>query len=186
MSPSANGYMAYAFSLLITVPSLVAMTALHYCVPEERRFFTHVAVSLAVVYVALCGLNYVVQMATVLPAGYTWDFGNPDGTPGPLSLLNQTPHSLFWNIDALGYIFLNFSVLSAAFALGKSGMEGWGRRIFLINGWSTPLFAVAYFHPHFSVGTLMFGVPWAITVPACFLFLVFYFRKRASATVAPA
>lgn len=181
MTPLANGYMAYAFSLIITVPFLVALLALHHIIPAEKKFWTHTAVSLAIVYVTLCALNYVVQMATVLPAGYTWTFDNLAGTPGPLSLLNQTPHSLFWDIDALGYIFLNLATVFASFAFEKTGLQKWARRIFLINGWSTPLFAIAYFYPKFSPGVLMFGAPWAITVPGCFIVLALYFRERAKA-----
>jgi hypothetical protein len=118
-----------------------------------------------------------VQLAIVLPAGYTWTFENQQGTLGPLSLLNQTPHSLFWNIDALGYIFLNLATIFAIPVFEKQGLQKWVRRFFIINGLATPFFAVAYFYPTFSVPVLLFGVPWAITVPGSLLLLAFYFRS---------
>jgi len=120
------------------------------------------AVLMAVIYATYNTLNYVVQLATVLPAGYTWTFEDQQGTVGPLSLLNQTPHSLFWDIDGLGYIFLNLATLLAVPALEKSGAQRWVRRFFLANGLITPVFAIAYFYPTFSVPILMIGgVPWA-------------------------
>ena len=134
---------------------------------------------LAVIYTTYNTLNYVVQLATVIPAGYSWTFDNEQGTVGPLSLLNQTPHSLFWDIDGLGYIFLNLATLFAFPVFEKQGFQRWVRYFFLANGLITPLFAVSYFYPTFSVPILMLGgIPWAITVPGCLLLLALFFRKE--------
>jgi hypothetical protein len=89
----------------------------------EKRFWTHVAVQLASIYATLACINYVVQLATVLPAGYSWTVTDQTGTPGPLSVLNQTPHSLMWDLDGLAYIFLNLSTLFAAMAFERQGPE---------------------------------------------------------------
>jgi hypothetical protein len=178
VTPLQDSIIAFGFSLLIPVPFLLAMLALHYTIPEEKRFWTHAALSFAIIYVTYCTLNYVVQLATVIPAGYFWTFENQQGTQGPLSLLNQTPHSLFWDIDALGYIFLNLSTIFAIPVFEKRGLQKWVRRFFLINGLSTPFFAFAYFYPTFSVSVLMFGTPWAITVPGSLLLLALYFREK--------
>jgi NO-binding membrane sensor protein with MHYT domain len=96
-----DSVIAFSFSIIIATPFLLSMVALHYTVPEEKKFRTNAAVALAVIYATYCTLNYTVQLATVIPAGYSWTFENQQGTMGPLSLLNQTPHSLFWDIDAL-------------------------------------------------------------------------------------
>ena len=180
VSPLQDSIIAFASSLIIATPFLLAMLALHYVVPEEKRFWTHAAVLMAVIYATYNTLNYVVQLATVLPAGYTWTFEDQQGTVGPLSLLNQTPHSLFWDIDGLGYIFLNLATLLAVPALEKSGAQRWVRRFFLANGLITPLFAIAYFYPTFSVPILMIGgAPWAITVPGCLLSLALFFHRTS-------
>jgi hypothetical protein len=106
VSPLQDAVIAFASSLIIATPFLLAVLALHYVVPEEKKFWTHAAVVLSAIYTTYCTLNYVVQLATVIPAGYSWTLADPQGTVGPLGLLNQTPHSLFWDIDGLGYIFL--------------------------------------------------------------------------------
>ena len=180
VGPLQDSIIAFASSLIIATPFLLAMLALHYVVPEEKRFWTHAAVLMAVIYATYNTLNYVVQLATVLPAGYTWTFEDQQGTVGPLSLLNQTPHSLFWDIDGLGYIFLNLATLLAVPALEKRGAQRWVRRFFLANGLITPVFATAYFYPTFSVPLLMIGgVPWAITVPGCLLSLALFFHRTS-------
>lgn len=186
VSPAVDSVIAFISSLIIATPFLVAMLALHHIVPKEKSFWTHGAVLLAVVYTTYNTLNYVVQLATVLPAGYTWTFEDQQGTVGPLSLLNQTPHSLFWDVDGLGYIFLNLATLFAVPALEKRGAEGWVRLFFLVNGLITPLFAIAYFYPTFSVPILMLGgVPWAITVPGCLLSLTLFFRRESDPRSGP-
>jgi hypothetical protein len=179
VSPLEDSAIAFGFSLIIPTPFLLAMLALHYTVSEEKRFWTHVAVVFAVIYTVYCTMNYVVQLATVIPAGYFWTFENQQGTLGPLSILNQTPHSLFWDLDGLGYIFLNLATLFAFPVFEKRGLENWVRRFFLANALITPVFAIVYFYPTYSVPLLLLGgIPWVITVPGCLLLLALFFRRK--------
>jgi hypothetical protein len=181
LSPTQDSVVAFVSSLAIAPSFLVAVVALHYTVRPEKRFWTHVAVQLASIYATLACVNYVVQLATVLPAGYSWTFTDQAGTLGPLSVLNQTPHSLMWDVDGLAYIFLNLSTLFAARAFELHGPQRVIRRVFLANASITPLFAIAYFWPHFSVLILLLGgIPWSITVPASMLALATYFRRLPS------
>jgi len=135
-----------------------------------------VAVAFATIYTTYNTLNYVIQLATVIRAGCTWTVENPGGTQGPLSLLNQSPHSLVWDVDALGFIFLSLSTLFAFPVFEKRGLQLWVRR-FLANALIIPLSCIAYFYPGYSVGQLLFGLPWEITVPGSLLLLALYFRR---------
>jgi len=179
VSPLEDSAIAFGFSLIIPTLFLLAMLVLHYTVTEEKRFWTHAAVVFAVIYTIYCTMNYVVQLATVIPAGYSWTFEDQQGTLGPLSILNQTPHSLFWDLDGLGYIFLNLATLFAFPVFEKRGLENWVRRFFLANALITPLFAIVYFYPTYSVPLLLLGgIPWVITVPGCLLLLTLFFRRK--------
>lgn len=178
-----DAIIAFGASLLIPVPFLLTMLVLHHTIAEEQRFWTHSAIVFAVIYTTYNTLNYVVQLATVIPAGYTWNFDNQEGTQGSLSLLNQTPHSLFWDVDALGYIFLSLATLAAFPIFADHGVERWVRRFFLANGLIIPLFCVAYFYPGYSVLQLMFGLPWGITTPGSLLLLALFFRSKLNGGV---
>ena len=180
VSDRNDAIIAFASSLLIPVPFLLAMLVLHHTVSDEQRFWTHTAISFAVIYTTYNTLNYIVQLATVIPAGYTWNFDNQQGTQGPLSLLNQTPHSLFWDVDALGYIFLSLATLAAVPIFENHGPERWVRRFFLANGLIIPLFCVAYFWPGYSVPQLMFGLPWGITTPGSLFVLALFYRRKVA------
>ena len=178
--PIQTSVIAYGSSLTIAPAFLLLMVALHHTVPVQRQFWTHAATLFAGIYATLASVNYVVQLTTVLPAGYSWTPGDQAGTPGPLSVLNQTPHSLMWDIDGLGYIFLNVATLLAALAFARDGPGRRVRRILLTNAAITPLFAVTYYWPSYSVAILLIGgVPWAVTVPASLLSLALYFRTAA-------
>ena len=52
------------------------------------------------------------------------------------------------------------------------------RRFFLANGAIIPLFCITYFYPGYSVGQLLFGLPWGITVLGSLLVLALFFRRR--------
>jgi hypothetical protein len=86
----------YGFSLCIVIPFLLEMLALHYITPPEKKFWSHAALIFTVLYVAFVTANYVVQLATVIPMTL-------QGASDEIVILKQTPHSLFWDFDAITY-----------------------------------------------------------------------------------
>lgn len=155
----------YGTSLLIAAPFMLALLALHHVAPDDRRYWSHAAVLFAVIYVTYVSLNYAVQLTAVLP--------HPDADP----VLIQTPHSLFWTVDALGYIALGLATLFAVPVFERSGPDRWVRRFFLANGLIIPLFLIVYFYPTFSTRLLLLGLPWIVTAPGSILMLALYFRR---------
>jgi hypothetical protein len=157
----------YGFSLFIATPFMLALLALHYVTPNEKRFWSHAAVLFAVMYTTYVNLNYVVQLTAVIP----------HVAPNPV--LIQTPHSLLWTVDALGYIALGLATLFAVPIFAKQGIQRWVRLFFLANGLIIPLFVVVYFYPNFSTTLLLLGLPWIVTAPGSMLLLALFFRGRS-------
>lgn len=164
-----DGLLIYGTSLCIVLPFLLAMLALHYTTAEAKKFWSHAALVLSILYAVFVTANYVVQLATVIPAKI-------NGTDSEIRVLDQTPHSLFWDFDALGYIFMGLAMLLALPAFEKG--EKWVRIFFGANALVTPLITVVYFYPSFSVKLLFLGFPWAVTAPGAMLALALLFRKR--------
>jgi hypothetical protein len=164
----------YVSSLCIVIPFLLAILALHYAVPNEKKIWSHAALLFTVMYAVYVTLNYVVQLATVLPMSLR-------GASEQVRVLDQTPHSLFWDVDALGYIFLGFATLVAVPVFANQGLQRWVRRLFLANGLFTPVIAFVYFYPQFSYGLLLIALPWVITVPGSMLLLALFFNSQLSA-----
>jgi hypothetical protein len=161
----------YGTSLCIVLPFLIQMLALHYTVPPHKRFWTHLALIFATLYAVFVTANYVVQLATVIPMSLK-------GSLNEVRILQQTPHSLFWDFDALGYIFMGLATLAAVPVFEKQGFQKWVRRAMLANALMTPLIGVVYFSPEYSYNLLLLGLPWAVTAPLSMLLLALHFKKE--------
>jgi hypothetical protein len=169
-----DAYLIYGFSLGIAAPYLVAVIALHHMLPSERRIWSHLALAFTIMYATYVNLNYVVQLSTVIPAAR-------QGTLNEIQVLDQTPHSLFWDIDALGYICMGISTFALGFAFTKQ--HKWLRIFLFANGLMVPVISFVYFYPHFSTAILFIGLPWVITAPGSLLLLAVFFRSEINSQI---
>ncbi len=163
----------YGTSLCIVVPFILEMVAFHHLTPKDRQFWTHAALIFTVIYAVFVTANYVVQLATVVPAKMA-------GTVDAVRVLEQTPHSMFWNYDAIGYISMGLVTLLALPALGTEGVERWARYALMANVLVTPLISTVYFSPAYSNTLLLLGFPWAFTAPFFMLMLALVMRQRTA------
>jgi hypothetical protein len=168
-----DAILIYGSSLCIPVPLILSLLALHYWAPREKRIWSHAGVLFSLIYATYVSLNYVVQLATVIP-------NSLKGTLEAVRLLDQTPHSLFWDVDALGYIFLGLATLLAARVFSRQGAQGWVRGFFIANGLVVPLISIVYFYPVFSTKLLVLGTPWIITANGSTALLALFFRREQS------
>lgn len=160
----------YGFSLCIVIPFMLEMLALHHIAPARKKFWSHAAILFTAMYVVFVTANYVVQLAMVIPMTLK-------GAADEIRVLVQTPHSLFWNFDAIGYIFMGLATLFAVPVFNAEGFQRWVRYVFLAHGLVTPLIAFVYFYPDFSEKILLIDLPWAVTAPLVMLFLALMFYK---------
>jgi len=161
----------YGTSLCIVIPFLLEILALHYATPDDKKFWSHAALIFSIIYAVFVTANYVVQLATVIPMKIK-------GTSQEISILEQTPHSMFWDFDALGYIFMGIAMLMALPVFEKYGFQKWVRLSFLANAAITPFIAFVYFYPSYSTKLLFLGFPWAITAPIAMLLLAIMFKRK--------
>jgi hypothetical protein len=161
----------FTTSLCIVLPFVIEILALHYITPPEKKFWSHAALIFTILYSVFVTANYVVQLATVLPMKLK-------NAADEIRILVQTPHSMFWNFDALGYIFMGLATLAAVPAFENHGFQRWVRISFLANALVTPLITFVYFHQPFSVNLLFIGFPWAVTAPLSMLMLAIMFKKN--------
>lgn len=162
----------YGTSLCIVIPFVLEMLAFHYLTVKDKQFWTHGALIFTIVYAVFVVANYVTQLATVIPSKLGGGYDS-------IQVLDQTPHSLFWNFDAIGYISMGLAFLLAIPALGKVGYERWVRFAFLANVLVTPMIATVYFYPTFSSELLLLGFPWAITAPLSMALLAVLLMRRS-------
>jgi len=161
----------YGTSLCIVIPFVLEILALHYITPEAKKFWSHAALIFATLYAVFVSANYVVQLATVIPATLK-------GSLNEVRILQQTPHSLFWDFDALGYIFMGLATFIAIPVFEKQGFQKWVRLSFICNALVTPLITIVYFFPVYSYKLLLLGFPWAISAPLSMFLLAIMFKKN--------
>ena len=161
----------YGTSLGIVIPFILEILALHYVTPHDKKIWSHAVLTFTIIYAVFVTANYVVQLATVLP-------NKLNGTYDQIKMLDQTPHSLFWDFDAIGYIFMGIATIVAIPIFTKTGFQKWVRLSFLANGLVTPLITIVYFYPTFSNKLLILGFPWGVTAPLAMLMLAIFFKRN--------
>jgi hypothetical protein len=161
----------YGTSLCIVIPFILEILAFHYITPDDKKFWSHAALIFTTLYAVFVTANYAVQLATVIPMTMKGDLDE-------VRILQQTPHSLFWDFDALGYICMGLATAVAVPVFKKQGFEKWVRLSFIAHALVTPLISIVYFYPTYSYRLLVLGFPWAITAPLFMLMLAVMFRKK--------
>jgi len=161
----------YGTSLCIVVPFVLEILALHHLTSHDKQFWTHASLIFTCIYAVFVIANYVVQLATVIPAKLR-------GASEAIRILEQTPHSLFWDYDAVGYISMGLATLAAVPAVSNVGFERWVRLSLIANALVTPLISIVYFYPTYSTRLLFLGFPWAITAPLFMLMVAIMLRRR--------
>ena len=168
----------FGTSLGIVVPLMFAMLSLHHSSVLERRFWTHAALIFTTIYAVFAAANYVVQLGTVIPAKLR-------GAADTVRVLEQTPHSLMWDFDALAYISMGLATLVVIPALGDTAAERRLRIACIANVVATVFAGIVYFYPTYSPRLLLLGFPWGVTAPMFMLLLGIGLRARESAARGP-
>jgi len=161
----------FGTSLCIVVPFVLEMLALHHTTSGDNRFWTRAALIFTTMYATFAAANYVIQLTTVIPAKLR-------GAAESIRFLDQTPHSLLWDFDALAYIAMGIATLLIIPALGASVVERRARLACMANVVATVLAGIVYFYPTYSYKLLLLGFFWAITAPLFMLLLAIALRKR--------
>jgi uncharacterized membrane protein len=161
----------FGASLCIVVPFVLEMVALHHTSSGDERFWTHAALIFTAMYAVFGAANYVIQLSTVIPAKLR-------GAADSIRLLEQTPHSLLWDFDAIAYIAMGLATLVIIPALRDGSAERRVRLACIANVVATMLAGVVYFSPTYSNRLLMLGLPWGITAPLFMLLLGIALRAR--------
>ena len=164
----------FGASLCIIVPFVLEMLALHYSRASDKQFWTHAALIFTTMYAVFGAANYVVQLTTVIPAKLR-------GTADSVRVLEQTPHSLLWDFDALAYIAMGLAALMIIPALSPHGAERHARVACGVHVAATVLAGIVYFYSSYSDKLLLLGFPWGITAPLFMLLVAFALRRDGQA-----
>jgi hypothetical protein len=157
---------ATVVGFLLTLSFLVVMACIHSYAPEEKKVFSLVGLSFAIIYATLISINYFIQLTFVRQT--TFDVSVFDMTN------NQ---SMMWVIEVLGYFFMGLSTLFAAPVFGSSKVESLIKWLFVANGILGILTPIGY-ALNLPIQVLLGGlVIWDILMPISTALLAFFFRR---------
>lgn len=168
IGPPIDAILIYGFSLLIAVPFMLAMLALYYDSPTEKKLWAHAALLFSVMYATYVSVLYFAQLGTGIPLSI-------QGISKEAFEVNR--NSFFWAQDGLGYVCMGLATLFAS-RVFTSQKQRWLRRFFFANGVFTVIILFIYFYPNFSENLLFIGLPWIITGPGSIFLLMRYFQEK--------
>jgi hypothetical protein len=159
---------ATIMGFLLTLSFLVVMACIHCYAPEEKRVFSLVGLSFAIIYAVLISINYFIQLTFVNQS--TFD----------VSIFSMTnTHSMMWVIEVLGYFFMGLATLFAAPVFGSNRTEKAIKGLFVANGVLGILTPIGY-GLNFPIEILLGGlIVWDIIMPISTALLAYLFWNLA-------
>lgn len=123
----------------IALPACVLMLAsLHLHASEERRIWSLAGLAFGVAFAALLGSLYFIQVGILWPA---LQHGHWQGLD---QFAFANPRSVAWGLNHFAWSLLGVALLLMACALYQRGLQGWIRRLFVVNGLANVSLPFAY------------------------------------------
>jgi hypothetical protein len=163
-------------AMVLNLIYYILMVAIHYFAPADKKIFSHIGVSLALLSMATFNIDYFIQVSVIQPSLV---LGETDG----IALLSQfNAHGVFIVLEEIAFIMMSLSMLCMApvFA-GQTKTEKAVRWIFvgnfLLTAVSFALFTVSYgIFREYRFEVAAFSINWLALVASGILLSVI-FRK---------
>ncbi|HVQ01740.1 MAG TPA: hypothetical protein VMT57_09545 [Candidatus Thermoplasmatota archaeon] len=121
-------YAVWAPGFLLALTFIVLVACIHRLAPHDKKVFSQIGLSFAVIYAGLIVADYFLQWTVILPSIVS----NETEALSLFSMYN--PHGIFIAFESLGYLIMNvaFLFLAAVFS-GPSRLHRAIRWLFIIS-----------------------------------------------------
>jgi hypothetical protein len=169
-------------AMVLNVVYYILMVAIHYFAPTDKKIFSHIGVSLALLSMATFNIDYFLQVSVIQPSLV---LGEMDG----IALLSQfNAHGVFIVLEEIAFIMMSMSMLFMApvFA-GQTKAEKAVRWIFagnfLLTAVSFTLFTVFYgIFREYRFEVAAFSINWLALVASGILLSVIFRKAMTEAS----
>ncbi len=153
--------------LALTFP--VLMASIYLLASREKKIWGLLGLIFALIYAAILGFNYWIQLAVVSPALAA---GHTEGlTP----FIIGSPVSIAFSLEGLGYSLMGLSMLFAGLVFSGGRLEIWIRRLLLLNGIQVAVVIAGFLN--LWVVTMISLVIWCLSFPVVAVLLAILFRR---------
>ena len=174
-----NDKLIYFTSVLFLSISVVIMiVSMKTFIPQQKEVFVSCAIAFGVVYAVLVSMVYYAQISVVLKGTLSSDL---------LNIVSDSPGTVFFFIDMLGYSFLCLATLFMAFAIDRRDLLF---RISLLihSALFIPTFLLPFLPITFSTaessgstsGNFVLLAWCIIFVPVCLLLARYFIKQKTS------
>jgi hypothetical protein len=112
---------------LLAVMFVILMAGIHFYATNERKIFSQIGLSFALVYAVVIITDYFIQFFVVIPSLLS-------GETAGLSLFTQyNPHGIFIGLEGIGYLMMSVAFLSAAAVFSGGRLERAIRLLFVMD-----------------------------------------------------
>jgi len=113
--------------ILLAPTFVVLMACIHYYASDDKKIFSHIGLSFALIYAAVIITDYFIQFTVVIPSIL-------NGETAGLSLITQyNPHGIFIALEATGYLMMSVAFLFAAAVFAGGRLESAIRWLFVLS-----------------------------------------------------
>ena len=167
-------------AILLSLVYYVLMVSIHYCAPAERRVFSQLGMSFALLSTATIGIDYFLQLSVIQPGVV---LGETDG----IAMLSQfNPHGVFIVLEEIGFLMMSLSMLCMAPAIvGNTKVEKAIRWLFVacftLNAISLGLYAGFYgIHREYRFEITTISINWLTLITTGVLLSIIFRRAMAA------
>jgi hypothetical protein len=163
-------------ALLLALSFVVLVICIHYCTDTDKKVFSQIALSFAIIAAAVHAINYFIQLTVVQPSLLK---GELDG----LALYSQyNPHGIFIALEDVGYLMMGIAFLFVAVVFVRRAILERAIRYTFITGsiltvGGLVVFALLYGRElEYRYEVLSLTVDWLILIVSGVLLSVFFRR----------
>jgi len=112
---------------LLAAVFVVLMACIHYYAADDKKIFSQLGLSFALIYAAVITVDYFIQFVVVEPSIL-------NGETASLSLFTEyNPHGIFIALEGLGYLMMSVALLFAAVVFAGGRLERAVRWLFVAS-----------------------------------------------------
>lgn len=151
-------------AISVTLAVIVVMACVHSITPTSRKVFSLIAIAFSVVYATIIAINYYIQLFVVRLNIVSGDLDDL------LLLAMPNPHSVFFALEAIGYMFLSLGMLFILPVFGQGRLARWIRFLIIISSGLGIFGAIAML--------ILTGLGlWSLTFPVAMFLVAQYFLE---------
>jgi hypothetical protein len=167
-------------AILLSLVYYVLLVSIHYFAPAERKLFSQLGMSFALISTATIVIDYFLQLSVIQPGVL---LGETDG----IALLSQfNPHGVFIALEEIGFLMLSLSMLCMAPAIvGNTKVEKAIRWLyvacFALNAISLGLYTMFYgIHREYRFEITTISINWLTLITTGVLLSIMFRRALAA------